>query len=249
MKLQLVVRRAPAAAGLRWLQQAWALFKQQPGLWIQLVLIIHLSSLLGALHPLLGVLVALLNPFLTAGLYRCIVASQKGATVSLAQFWQPLKEPACRAVFLRLAAANMLFSIPLTLLAQELYQQVQTGSVNFLLLLVFVVGMTLVLMLFAYAIAIAYFLKETRLLPIFQASFMACWRNVQPLSLYGAVAILLISTGIPSLFISWIVVLPLLSISFFLSFTEFFALTPVDTDSNGGGGGDKDDDKAGFLEV
>jgi len=248
MKLQLVVRRAPAAAGLRWLQQGWALFKQQPGLWIQLVFIIHLSTLLGAVHPLLGVVVALLNPFLTAGLYRCIVARQKGETASLAQFWQPLKEPACRAVFLRLAAANMLFSIPLTLLATELFQQVQTGSVNFLLLLVLVIGMTLVLMLFAYAIAIAYFLKEPRLLPIFQASFIACWRNVQPLSVYGVISLLLISTGMPTLFISWIIVLPLLSISFFLSFTEFFALTPVDTDSNGGGG-EKDDDKAGFLEV
>lgn len=248
MKLQLVVRRAPAAAGLRWLQQGWTLFKQQPGLWIQLVFIIHLSTLLGAFHPLLGVLVALLNPFLTAGLYRCIVAKQKGDTVTLAQFWQPLTEPGCRAVFLRLAAANMLFSIPLTLLAQELYQQAMAGSVNFLLLLIFVAGMTLVLMLFAYAIAIAYFLKESRLLPIFQASFMACWRNVQPLSLYGLIAVLLISTGFPSLFITWIIVLPLLSISFFLSFTEFFALAPVDKDGSGGTS-DKDDDKAGFLEV
>lgn len=245
MKLQLVVRRAPAAAGLRWLQQGWTLFKQQPGLWIQLVFIIHLSTLLGAMHPLLGVAVALLNPFLTAGLYRCIVARQKGETVGLTQFWQPLKETACRAVFIRLAAANMLLSIPLTLLATELYQQVQTGSVNFLLLLIFVSGMTLVLMLFAYAIAIAYFLKESRLVPIFQASFIACWRNVQPLSIYGVVAMLLISTGIPSLFISWLVVLPLLSISFFLSFTEFFALTPVDNDDTD----HKNDDKAGFLEV
>jgi uncharacterized membrane protein len=248
MKLQLVVRRAPAAAGLRWLQQAWALFKQQPGLWIQLVFIIHLSTLLGALHPLLGVLVALLNPFLTAGLYRCIVAKQKGDTVTLSQFWQPLTEPGCRPVFLRLAAANMLCSIPLTLLAQELYQQALAGSVNFMLLLVFVAGMTLVLMLFAYAVAIAYFLKEPRLLPIFQASFMACWRNVQPLSVYGLISILLISTGVPSFFITWIIVLPLLAISFFLSFTEFFALTPVDNDHSGGSD-HKNDDKAGFLEV
>ena len=248
MKLQLVVRRAPAAAGLRWLQQGWALFKQQPGLWIQLVFIIHLSTLLGALHPLLGVLVALLNPFLMAGLYRCIVAKQKGETVTLAQFWQPLSEPGCRAVFLRLAAANMLLSIPLTLLAQELYQQVLAGSVDFFLLLLFVAGMTLVLMLFAYAIAIAYFLKEPRLLPIFQASFIACWRNVQPLSVYGVLAILLISTGIPSFFITWLVVLPLLAISFFLSFTEFFALTPVDKDDSGDSGV-KEQDKAGFLEV
>lgn len=248
MKLQLVIRRAPVAAGLRWLQQGWALFKKQPGLWIQLVFIIHLSSLLGAVHPLLGVVVALLNPFLTAGLYRCIVASQKGATVSLEQFWQPLKEPACRAVFLRLAAANMLLIIPLMLLAQELFQQALVGSVNFWLLFVLVTGLALVMMLFAYSIAIAYFLKESRLIPIFQASFMACWRNVQPLSVFGVIAVLLFSTGMPTMFITWIIVLPLLSISFFLSFTEFFALTPVDKDDSGGSG-DKNDEQAGFLEV
>lgn len=248
MKLQLVVRRAPAAAGIRWLQQAWALFKQQPGLWIQLVFIIHLSTLLGSLHPLIGVVAALLNPFLTAGLYRCIVAKQKGGNVPFEQFWQPLTEPGCRAVFLRLAAANMLFSIPLTFLAQELYQQMLAGSVNFFLLLIFIIGMALVMMLFAYAVAIAYFLKETRLLPIFQASFVACWRNVQPLSVYGVLAVLLVSTGVPSFFITWLIVLPLLAISFFLSFTEFFALTPVDKDDAGGSGA-KDDEKAGFLEV
>lgn len=248
MKLQLVVRRAPAAAGLRWLQQSWALFKQQPGLWIQLVFIIHLSTLLGAFHPLLGVLTALLNPFLTAGLYRCIVAKQRGDTVTLEQFWKPLSEPECRPVFLRLAAANLLVNIPLALLVHELYQQVLAENVNFTLLLVFVIGKTLVLMLFAYAIAIAYFLKETRILPILQASFMACWRNVQPLTIYGLLAVLLISTGIPSFFITWLIVLPLLAISFFLSFTEFFALTPVDKD-DAGGSGKKDDEKAGFLEV
>lgn len=248
MKLQLVVRRAPAAAGLRWLQQAWELFKQQPGLWIQLVFIIHFSTLLGALHPLLGVVAALLNPFLSAGLYRCIVARQKGENVTLQQFWQPLSEPACRAIFLRLAAANMILTIPLSLIFLELYQQVLAANLNFMLLLGFIVGQTMVLMLFAYAVAIAYFLKETRLIPIFQASFIACWRNVQPLSVYGFIAIVLLSTAIPTFFITWLVVLPLLAISFFLSFTDFFALKAVDHDDSDGSGV-KDDEKAGFLEV
>jgi uncharacterized membrane protein len=93
------------------------------------------------------------------------------------------------------------------------------------------------MMMFAYAVAIAYFLREQRLFPILQASLLACWRNVQPLSLYGLIAIGLLMTGIPTLFLTWLLVLPLLSISFFLSFREFFALTPAS------------DNKVEYLEV
>jgi uncharacterized membrane protein len=227
MKLQLVVRRAPVQAGLKWLQQGWQIFKQQPGLWIQVVFTIHFLSLLGALHPLLGIIVALLNPFLTAGLYSCIVARQRGVTVSFEMLFQPLKEPAFRAIFIRLAAANMLCSIPLTLLGTELFHQAQAGAIDWWLTFAFAMGLCVVLMMFAYAVAIAYFLREQRLLPILQASLMACWRNVQPLTLYALLAIALLSTGIPTMMITWLLVLPLLSISFFLSFSEFFALSPV----------------------
>ncbi len=239
MKLQLVVRRAPLNAGLKWLQQGWQLFKQQPLLWIQLVFAIHFCSLLGALHPLLGIAAALLNPFLTAGLYSCIVARQRGASVSFAMLFQPLKEPACRAIFFRLAAANMLCSIPLTLLASELFVQAQAGHIDWWLTLAFVIGLSLVMMMFAYAVAIAYFLREQRLFAILQASLMACWRNVQPLTLYGLLAMALLSTGFPTLLLTWLLVLPLLSISFFLSFSEFFALAPVNSEP----------EQAGYFEV
>lgn len=227
MKLQLVVRRAPLQAGLKWFQQGWQIFKQQPVVWIQVVFTIHFLSLLGALHPLLGIVVALLNPFLTAGLYSCIVARQGGSTVHFQMLFRPLKEPACRAIFIRLAAANMLCSIPLTLLATELFQQAQSGVMDWWLTLVFAMALCVVLMMFAYAVAIAYFLREQRILPILQASLLACWRNVQPLTLYALLAVTLLSTGIATMMITWLLVLPLLSISFFLSFSEFFALSPV----------------------
>lgn len=230
MKLQLVVRRAPINAGIKWLQQGWQIFKQQPGLWIQLVFTIHFCSLLGAMHPLLGIVVTLLNPFLTAGLYSCIVARQRGVAVTFGMLFQPLKEPACRAIFIRLAAANMLCSIPLTLLGSELYSQAQTGAIDWWLTLGFVIALCLVMMMFAYAVAIAYFLREQRLFAILQASLMACWRNVQPLTLYSLLAIVLLSTGFPTLLFTWLLVLPLLSISFFLSFSEFFALAPVNNE-------------------
>ncbi len=92
---------------------------------------------------MLGIAAALLNPFLTAGLYSCIVARQRGTTVSFGMLFQPLKEPACRAIFLRLAAANMLCSIPLTLLASELFVQAQAGHIDWWLTLAFVIGLSL----------------------------------------------------------------------------------------------------------
>lgn len=225
MKFQLVVRRAAFTAGIKWLQQGWVIFKQQPVLWIQLVFSIHLISLLGMLNPIFGIIVTLLNPFLTAGLYACIVTRQRGQQVNFTMLFAPLKEPLYRAIFLRIAAANMLCSIPLTLLATKLYEQATSGSIDWMLTLLFVMLFSLVMMMFAYAVAIAYFLKEQRLLVILQASLLACWRNVSSLSVYGLLALALISTGVPTFFISWLLVLPILSISFFLSFSEFFALT------------------------
>jgi uncharacterized membrane protein len=79
-------------------------------------------------------------------------------------------------------------------------------------------------MLFAYAVAIAYFLKEQRLVVILQASFTACWRNVAALLLFSVLSFALVVLTIPTLFIGLIVVLPLLNIAFFMSFNDVFAL-------------------------
>lgn len=259
MKLQLIIRRAPATAGLGWLQQGWGLFRQSAGLWILQVMIIYLLTLFGALHPVLGAIVAFIGPFLSAGLYRNIVAAQSGKPVTIDNLFHPLKDAAVRPILLRIGAAGILCSLPVSILASEVLQQAQAGSVDLLQLSALVLGLGLSAMFFAYAVAIAYFLQEQRLLMVLQASFIACWRNMTPLSLYGLIAILLISTGVPTMFLSWLLVMPLLSISFFISFTEFFALKPVtdaddthDDPSNGPRNKQQDDqhdgDK-GYLEV
>ena len=83
---------------------------------------------------------------------------------------------------------------------------------------------SLVFMLFAYAVAIAYFLKEQRILAVVQTSFIACWRNVSALLIFGLLSMALVLLTLPTFFIGLIVVLPLLNIAFFLSFNDVFAL-------------------------
>lgn len=229
-RVKLIIRRAPALASLNWLKQSWNIFRQYPAIWIQIFVTLTAIALLSQAHPFTAVIGILLNPFLTAGLYKNVVAVQQKQTIRYTDLFSPIREPACRAVFIRLAALNMLASIPLSSLAQLLLEQQQQQAVDLSLVLLFVVGFVLVWMVFAYAVAIAYFLQEHRLLAIMQASFIACWRNITPLVVFGLLSILLIMLTMPTFFIGLILVIPLLNIAFFLSFNEFFALQVKPTD-------------------
>lgn len=223
-RVKLIVRRAPALAALGWIKHAWGIFLQAPLSWILMFITLGVITLISQLHPLLAVLGLMLNPFLTAGVYKSVVALQQKQKISYVALFSVLKEPACRAVFLRLAACNMLASIPLSSLAVTIIEQQQQGMLELPLVLLFVVGFVLCWMLFAYAVAIAYFLKEHRIMAIMQASFVACWRNTSALTIFGLLSLLLIMLTMPTLFAGLLLVVPLLNIAFFLSFNEFFAL-------------------------
>jgi uncharacterized membrane protein len=229
-KVKLIVRRVNALASLSWFKQSWAIFMQAPLVWVLMFITLGVVAMLSQLHPLTAIVGILLNPFLTAGVYKSVVAVQQKQSIQFVNLFQPLQETACRAVFIRIAALNMLASIPLSVLAAELLEQHQQQAVSGALMLLFVMGFLLTWMVFAYAVAIAYFLQERRLLAIMQASFIACWRNITALVVFGLLSMGLIMLTMPTLFIGLLLVIPLLNIAFFLSFNEFFALQVKPTD-------------------
>jgi hypothetical protein len=229
-RMKLIIRRAPALASLGWLKQSWVIFMQAPLTWILMFTTLGMLALLSQIHPFTAVIGIMLNPFLTAGVYKSVVQLQQKQAIRYTDLFKPLQEVGCRAVFIRIAALNMLASIPLSTLAMTLVQQQQQHAVDAPLVLLFVVGFLLTWMIFAYAVAIAYFLKERRLLAIMQASFIACWRNITPLVVFGLLSLVLIMLTMPTLFIGLLLVVPVLNIAFFLSFNEFFALQVKPTD-------------------
>lgn len=230
-RVKLIVRRAPALAALGWLKQAWTIFVKAPLSWVLMFVTLGVMALLAQGYPPLTTIIGiLLNPFLTAGVYKSAVSVQQQKTIQFTDLFSPLGEVECRAVFIRLAGLNMLASIPLSSLAVTLMQQQQENTLHMPLLFLFVVGFVLTWMIFAYAVAIAYFLKEQRLLAIMQASFVACWRNIVPLMIFLLLSLVLIMLTMPTYFIGLFVVVPVLNIAFFLSFNEFFALQVKTTD-------------------
>jgi hypothetical protein len=229
-RIKLIVRRAPALAALGWLKQSWAIFLQAPLVWILMFVTLGLIALFSQAHPFTAVIGIMLNPFLTAGVYKSVVAIQQQKTIQYKDLFAPLKEAGCRAIFIRIAALNMLASIPLSTLAAHILLQHQQQQVDLPLVLLFVAGFVLCWMIFAYAVAIAYFLQERRVLAVMQASFIACWRNITALSVFALLSLVLIMLTMPTLFIGLILVVPVLNIAFFLSFNEFFALQVKATD-------------------
>jgi hypothetical protein len=223
-RIKLIVRRVKISASVQWLLQGWQIFKQAPMVWLLMFATLIGTAMLGSLHTLLNIAALFLSPFLTAGIYKSIVAIQQKQPIQFSDMFMPLQQPSCRMVFIRLAAMNMLAAVPLSMLAQTLYTQQQTGINDPWLMLLFVASSIVIWMVFAYAVAIAYFLQEQRLFAIMQASFVACWRNITPLIVFAGLSFLLILLTVPTLFIGLIIVIPVLNIAFFLSFNDFFAL-------------------------
>lgn len=225
LQLQLVIRRVKLNSAFLWLRDAARLVKTHPQVLISMVLFMTGLSLAAQLNPIVMIVLLLANPFLTAGFYRAIVQLQKQEPVRFSDLFAVFKQKQYRRIFLRLASANLLTSIPLSLLFNEILTQYeQKVGIDPLLIFGGVAMLSLQLMLFAYAIAIAYFLNEQRLFVILNASLVACWRNVGALALYGVLALLLGMLGVMTFLIGFVVILPIIQVAFFLSFSSFFAL-------------------------
>jgi len=231
-QLKLIIRRVSTTSSLRWLAGAWQLFKKAPIVFMAMFLLTACLGFLLQLNQLSAIVWVFLNPFLTAGFYKAIVGIQHQQNVTVDWVFKPLAEPQCRLILLAIGALKVLLLTPLISFQQKLLlpmsaaienQSTADISISWQLLLL-VALFSLVFMLFAYAVAIAYFLKEQRILAVVQTSFIACWRNVSALLIFGLLSMALVLLTLPTFFIGLIVVLPLLNIAFFLSFNDVFAL-------------------------
>lgn len=231
LQIKLIIRRVPASAAIGWIKQAWQIFKQYPLVFIQMLLLTFIFTFLAAQFPLTVFVAVLASPFLTAGLYGAIVGVQQQQTIDISWLFKAFKDAACRRILILIASVNFLISVPLMHAREHVYVAMQLAQENMdysggllLQVIMLVAAFIITAMLFAYAVAIAYFLKEQRLLTILQASFVACWRNIPALVSFGIMSLGLVVLTIPTMLLGLILVVPLLNIAFFLSFNELFAL-------------------------
>lgn len=239
-QIKLIIRRVPALAAINWLKMAWDIFKQYPLLFIQMLLLTYVITYLAAFSSITLIIGVLISGFFTAGFYHAVAGVQQQKKIDLTWLFQPFKEASSRRSLVMIAVSEFVVTTVVVLLFQS-----QTGEAIARLqearqldaTLTLQVDTTLTLQVMAllfsvcfiklwvcYAIAIAFFLKEQRLLLILGAALLACWRNIGAMLVFMLLSAVLIILSIPTMLLALVVVMPLLMISWFLSFNEVFAL-------------------------
>lgn len=228
-----------ASEGVNWFKAGFKLFQAQPFTFIFMHLFIAVMGLIAMVIPFLQIPAALITPFLMAGFYQAVHQRQQGNTIILADVTKPLFTKGKRMMLFRLGLWQLGAGIVLSVIAAQLFgdvlailsdpnlqpeQALNQLSQAFSPLNVVLLGglIALYATAFAFAVPLIYFTQQQQILPVIKASFVALYRNMAALSVYGLICISLILLCAVLSFIPILLVMPICYISFFVVFQAIF---------------------------
>lgn len=241
------VRSLDAERGLAWMTDAWRLLMARAGLWILLTIVGIGILLVAGIVPLLG---TLLSPFastlVVAGLMLVAAKQHAGGSPEVADLFAVLSHAAFRSLMV-LTLLYLALSFALALLAIAVLAVTGGTAVVFgglfggegaaaaaglgtLLLgsLVVVAVMVPIIAMYWFAVPLVLF-EGTEPWRAMKASLRATLANLLPMLVYGLLGLMAMILGIITLGLGFLVVMPLLLISWFLSYREIFSPAPPAT--------------------
>lgn len=223
-------RRVPIGHGARWLVSGWRVFREQPGQWAVIALVMLGIAVAVAFVPGVGGLaLSFLMPIFIGGLMLACRKSEAGERVAVNDLFTVFHGPVVPIVT---AAA---FGLGATIVAALVVAIVTFG-------IVFGTGLTgneawaigallFGLMLIAVAIPIQMALWFAPALIVFQGvtpmqallqSFQGCLKNVMPFLLYGLIALPLAIVATLPLLLGWLVLTPVVIASVYASYRDIY---------------------------
>ncbi|MCO7189717.1 MULTISPECIES: BPSS1780 family membrane protein [unclassified Pseudoalteromonas] len=240
-----------AGFGLQWLKAGWIIFKSQPVTFVMMHLLMVVVSLVPFVFPPLQLVAVLASPFLTAGFYLAVVKKQQGQVITLADILAPFSTKGRRLNLFRFGLYQMGMALLLSALlsvlfgpALEMLQSVDEQSeqadvfaqvlaqITFADVAIFVVVQSVAMMAFAYALPLVFFRGEVSIIQAMKQSLTVFYRNMAPLTVFGALVAMLMLLCIPMSLVPLIVVMPIAYIGFFVSFQAIVSTSepPAPTD-------------------
>jgi uncharacterized membrane protein len=239
-------RTVEAGRGAGWYADAWAIFKNQIGMWLLLVLIyLGLAIVLGFI-PFIGQLIfALISPSLAGGLYLAAREAEAGRPLDVKMLFQPLTDERSRGPMLTLGAISIAFSLVLmltlaaviggsagtsALLDQDpatMHAQMMSAGLAGLLTVLLLSLVFLMAMLYAAPLVLFAGVPPLESLKL---SLKACLGNWLPLLIFGLILIpLAILASLPFM-LGWLFLMPIIMIAIYASYRDMFGvLPPADT--------------------
>lgn len=239
-------RALPVGRGWGWIADAWGLFKGAPIAWIiALILFMLIMGLVGLIPAVGSLATAILGPILTAGLMLGARAQDQGEGFKIEHLFAGFST---RTVPLALVGVvYLLLGVIVALVMGGLFALMLGGSglmspdamltpeqiearVSAVTILPVLISLLLAVplamaMYFAPALVA---LDGVGVLDSFKLSFLGCLKNILPFLLFGVIALVLLFIGALPLFLGWLIVVPVLSISAYTAYRDIFRSEDAD---------------------
>ncbi|GJM04747.1 MAG: hypothetical protein DHS20C09_07380 [marine bacterium B5-7] len=237
--MSLYIQSMSFARGYAWIAEAWPYFTRNPLGWIAAMVVFFLIAMVVSIIPLGGIVLNIFYPVVVGGFMLGCIAHREGGSFEFQYLFAGFKD----AYLKRLAMLGVFYTIItfavivligvlafVMLGGFEFFQEIEQAQIEdvsayatdiMLLSLIAVTLFTPCVMAIWFAPIIIISSDETTISAML-LSFNACLKNIFPFLLYGMVVfILAIIASIP-LMLGYLVLLPVLSASVYVSYLDCF---------------------------
>ncbi|MDR3213853.1 MAG: hypothetical protein LBT71_08075 [Azoarcus sp.] len=217
--------KVAAGRGVAWWKEGWGLFREAPGLWIGICVVLMLINIAMPLVPIIGGLAtSLLFPVFGAGLILGCRSLESDETLAFGHLFAGFQNN-----FGRLLAVGALYLLGLIIIFIPVgfgigFFAGTAGGGDAGLLFAILVGALLAIPLFM-SIWFAPALVALHDLTAFEAmklSFRACLRNLLPFLIYGLALIVLAVLATLPIGLGWLLLMPVAVCSLYASYRDIF---------------------------
>ncbi|HEX9395481.1 MAG TPA: BPSS1780 family membrane protein [Burkholderiales bacterium] len=225
-------RTVAAERGWAWIAEGWNLFKQAPGLWIGMIVVLAVILIVLGIIPVAGAIATIiLQPVLGAGLVIASAKLDQGETPQFSDLFAGFQTQFGRLAALGglyLAGSAVIFLGFVLIGGAGALSMAHSGEASpaavtaFLLALLVALALLVPLMMaFWFAVPLTLFHDQGALGAI-KGSFGGCLRNILPFLVYGVIGMLLAILASVPLGLGWLVLGPVLAASVYTGYKDIY---------------------------
>ncbi|MBE9516144.1 MAG: hypothetical protein IME93_04120 [Proteobacteria bacterium] len=222
--------------GWAWVTHAWQLFTREPGLLIAMFLTIIGIQIFLSLIPILGQLASmLLSPALSGGVLYCAQKLDRGEKIGFGNMFQAFQQEGKIGPMLMLGFVSLLLGVaamvPMFVSMAGVMEMANNpdlqqnpmaavaGATGALFVMTVVIAVMIMLMFYATPLVM---LRGVTIGVALKASFIACLRNILPLTWYSIIITVLAFIAIIPMGLGLLVLAPVMMLSQYSSYKDVF---------------------------
>jgi hypothetical protein len=229
-------RGVAAGRGLSWISEAWGFFKQAPGLWIGMIIVLFVMFFVAAFIPLVGPLASMVFfPVIMGGLMLGCRALDENQDLEFAHLFAGFRQnfgtlAAVGALYLAGYVVIMLVVVVIT--GASMFTMMGMGqaegadptamfaTMGIAFLLAMALSIPLLMAVWLAAPLVVF--HEQGAIEAMKGSFIGCLKNILPFLVYGVIMFVLAIVASLPLALGWLVLGPMTVASVYTAYRDIY---------------------------